>query len=197
MNTQKLKAKQAERRRYRVRKIIYGTPAKPRLSVSRSNLHISAQLIDDLNGVTLAAATSQGKSSGLKHGGNVKAAAEVGKRLAEAAKAKGITVAAFDRGPFRFHGRIAALAVAWIVVSSSAASAFVCGPGRYSDAQGLCMDCSAGRFQPGSDEPAGLPAGSSCDPGMSQPVIATRVTEREIESDAPYWSEIRQLVASR
>ncbi len=112
MNAQKHKLKRAERRRYRVRKIIYGTPAKPRLSVSRSNLHISAQLIDDLNGVTLAAATSQGKDSGLKHGGNVKAAAEVGKKLAEAAKAKGITVAAFDRGAFRFHGRIAALAVA-------------------------------------------------------------------------------------
>ncbi|MBP3960024.1 50S ribosomal protein L18 [Gemmata sp. G18] len=112
MNAQKHKLKRAERRRYRVRKIIYGTPAKPRLSVNRSNLHISAQLIDDLNGVTLAAATSQGKASGLKHGGNVKAAAEVGKKLAEAAKAKGITVASFDRGAFRFHGRIAALAVA-------------------------------------------------------------------------------------
>lgn len=112
MNAQKHKLKRAERRRYRVRKIIYGTPAKPRLSVSRSNLHISAQLIDDLNGVTLASATSQGKSAGLPHGGNVKAAAEVGKKLAEAAKAKGITVASFDRGAFRFHGRIAALAVA-------------------------------------------------------------------------------------
>src|SRR5205807_846972 len=102
----------AERRRYRVRKAIYGTPQKPRLSVSRSNLHISAQLIDDLNGVTLATATSVGKSSGLKHGGNVAAAKAVGTKLAEAAKAKGITVAAFDRGAFRFHGRIAALAVA-------------------------------------------------------------------------------------
>ncbi len=112
MNAQKHKLKRAERRRYRVRKAIYGTPLKPRLSVSRSNLHISAQLIDDLNGVTLAAATSQGKGSGLKHGGNVKAASEVGRKLAEAAKAKGITVAAFDRGAFRFHGRIAALAVA-------------------------------------------------------------------------------------
>jgi large subunit ribosomal protein L18 len=112
MNTQKLKAKRAERRRFRVRKSIYGTPQKPRLSVSRSNLHISAQLIDDLNGVTLAAATSAGKSSGLKHGANVAAAKEVGKKLAEAAKAKGITVAMFDRGQFRFHGRIAALAVA-------------------------------------------------------------------------------------
>ena len=112
MNTQKLKAKRAERRRFRVRKSIYGTPQKPRLSVSRSNLHISAQLIDDLNGVTIAAATSAGKGSGLKHGGNVAAAKVVGAKLAEAAKAKGITSAAFDRGPFRFHGRIAALAVA-------------------------------------------------------------------------------------
>jgi large subunit ribosomal protein L18 len=110
MNAQKLKAKRAERRRFRVRKKIYGTPQKPRLSVFRSNLHISAQLIDDLNGVTLAAASSCGKKSGLKHGANIAAAAEVGKKLAEAAKAKGITQAAFDRGPFRFHGRIAALA---------------------------------------------------------------------------------------
>ena len=69
MNAQKLKQKRAERRRYRVRKDLYGTPEKPRLSVLRSNLHISAQLIDDLNGVTLAAATSAGKKSGLKHGG--------------------------------------------------------------------------------------------------------------------------------
>ena len=61
MNTQKLKAKRAERRRFRVRKSIYGTPQKPRLSVARSNLHISAQLIDDLNGVTLAAAMSAGR----------------------------------------------------------------------------------------------------------------------------------------
>jgi large subunit ribosomal protein L18 len=112
MNTQRLKAKRAERRRFRVRKSIYGTPQKPRLSVSRSNLHISVQLIDDLNGVTLAAATSAGKSSGLKHGGNVAAAKAIGQKIAEAAKAKGISQATFDRGAFRFHGRIAALAVA-------------------------------------------------------------------------------------
>ncbi|MBN9518135.1 50S ribosomal protein L18 [bacterium] len=110
MDAQKLKAKRAERRRFRVRKAIYGTPAKPRLSVFRSNLHIYAQLIDDLNGVTLAAAGSTGKTAGLKHGGNVSAAAEVGKKIAEKAKEKGITVAAFDRGAYRFHGRIAALA---------------------------------------------------------------------------------------
>ena len=86
MNTQKLKAKRAERRRFRVRKSIYGTPQKPRLSVSRSNLHISAQLIDDLNGVTLASATSAGKTAGLKHGANVAAAKVVGQKLAAAAK---------------------------------------------------------------------------------------------------------------
>src|SRR6187551_671695 len=103
MNHQKLKSRRAERRRYRVRKDIYGTPEKPRLSVCRSNLHISAQLIDDLNGVTVAAATSAGKKAGLKHGGNIAAAKAVGQRLAEAAKAKGITKAAFDRGQFRFH----------------------------------------------------------------------------------------------
>ena len=110
MDAQKLKAKQAQRRRYRVRKALYGTPERPRLSVFRSNLHISAQLIDDLNGVTLAAATSAGKASAVKHGGNVAAAAEVGKKLAEKAKEKGITQAAFDRGSYRFHGRVAALA---------------------------------------------------------------------------------------
>lgn len=112
MNAQKSKARRSERRRNRVRKAIYGTPQRPRLCVFRSNLHIYAQLIDDLNGVTLAAATSSGKESGLKHGGNVTAAAAVGKKIAEAAKAKGITAAMFDRGPYRFHGRIEALAVA-------------------------------------------------------------------------------------
>ena len=110
MDIQKLKTRRAERRRYRVRKKLYGTPAQPRLSVFRSNLHISAQLIDDLNGVTLAAATSAGKGSELKHGGNVAAAVTVGKQLAEKAREKGITRAAFDRGAYRFHGRVAALA---------------------------------------------------------------------------------------
>jgi large subunit ribosomal protein L18 len=110
MDAQKLKAKRSERRRFRVRKAIYGTPARPRLSVFRSNLHIYAQLIDDLNGVTLAAAGSTGKAAGVKHGGNVSAATEVGKKLAEKAKEKGITAAAFDRGAYRFHGRVAALA---------------------------------------------------------------------------------------
>ena len=110
MDTQKLKVLRAQRRRFRVRKRLYGTPDRPRLSVFRSNLHIYAQLIDDLNGVTVAAATSSGKAAGLKHGGNVQAAAEVGRKIAAAAKAKGVTKAAFDRGSYRFHGRVAALA---------------------------------------------------------------------------------------
>jgi large subunit ribosomal protein L18 len=110
MQAQRLKAKQAERRRFRVRKGVYGTPEKPRLCVHRSNLHIYAQLIDDLNGVTVASATSAGKNSGLKHGSNINAAVEVGKKIAAAAKEKGISNASFDRGQFRFHGRIEALA---------------------------------------------------------------------------------------
>jgi large subunit ribosomal protein L18 len=152
MNVQKLKAKRAERRRYRVRKDIYGTPEKPRLSVHRSNLHISAQLIDDLNGVTLAAATSTGKKSGLKHGANIPAAEAVGKKLAEAAKAKGIGQAAFDRGPYRFHGRIAALARA------ATAAGLVCtgpeGPAKHKDAA-PAPDAKAKGDKPKGDKPKG------------------------------------------
>jgi len=89
--------------------MIRGTAAKPRLSVFRSSIHIYAQLIDDANGVTLASASTNDK--GVKvYGGNIAAAKEIGKKLAEAAKAKGISEAAFDRGPFRFHGRVKALA---------------------------------------------------------------------------------------
>jgi large subunit ribosomal protein L18 len=95
-----------------VRKRILGTAERPRLSVFRSNLHIYAQLIDDANGVTLAAASSctPEMRQAVPYGGNVKAAVEVGKKLAQAAAAKGITRAAFDRGHYRFHGRVEALA---------------------------------------------------------------------------------------
>lgn len=98
------------RRKHRVRKGVRGTAAKPRLSVFRSNLHIYAQLIDDENGVTLAAASSGDKGKKMPYGGNIAAALAVGKAIAEKAKAKGITVAAYDRGHYRFHGRIKALA---------------------------------------------------------------------------------------
>src|SRR5712691_2340859 len=112
MDHQKAKLKRQLRRRRHVRRTIVGTAERPRLTVFRSSKHIYAQLIDDLQGVTLAAASTKAKNmaSGLPYGGNVKAAQVVGKKLAEAAKEKGITQAAFDRGHYRYHGRIKALA---------------------------------------------------------------------------------------
>jgi large subunit ribosomal protein L18 len=108
MDAQKRKHHQQDRRAHRVRNKVQGTPERPRLSVFRSSKHIYAQLIDDMTGATLAAASTAGKAG--KYGGNVKAAKEVGSKLAEAAKAKGITKAAFDRGHYRYHGRVKALA---------------------------------------------------------------------------------------
>jgi large subunit ribosomal protein L18 len=110
MNAQKLKRVRQKRRQFHVRSRITGTPERPRLSVFRSSKHIYAQLIDDLTGTTLAAAASSGKGSA--YGGNIAAAKAVGTKLAAAAKAKGISSAAFDRGGYRFHGRVQALAVA-------------------------------------------------------------------------------------
>src|SRR5580692_3462614 len=112
MNSQKTKEMQRLRRRRHVRQRITGTSERPRLSVFRSSKHIYAQLIDDLTGSTLAAASSVAPDlrEGLKYGGNVKAAQAVGKKLAEAAKEKGIAKAAFDRGHYRYHGRVKALA---------------------------------------------------------------------------------------
>lgn len=114
MDQQKAKKKRQLRRRQHVRRNITGTAERPRLSVFRSSKNIYAQLIDDINSVTLASASSQSKDvkAELKYGGNIKAATIVGKKLAEAAKAKGITLAAFDRGHYRFHGRVKALAEA-------------------------------------------------------------------------------------
>lgn len=114
MDHQKAKRKRQLRRRRHVRRNITGTAERPRLSVFRSSKHIYAQLIDDLNGVTLAAACSLPAEvrGGLPNGGNIKAATLVGKQLAEAARSKGITKAAFDRGHYKFHGRVKALAEA-------------------------------------------------------------------------------------
>ncbi len=112
MDHQKAKHKRQLRRRLHVRRRIQGTAERPRLTVFRSSKHIYAQLIDDLSGITLAAASSNAPDvrSGLPYGGNIKAAVEVGKRLAVAAKEKGIHKAAFDRGHYRYHGRVKALA---------------------------------------------------------------------------------------
>lgn len=110
MDHQKAKRRRQLRRRQHVRRNITGTAERPRLSVFRSNKHIYAQLIDDLSGVTLAAAGSRPEGDAKAYGGNTKAAAAVGKALAEAAKGKGISKAAFDRGHYRYHGRVKALA---------------------------------------------------------------------------------------
>jgi large subunit ribosomal protein L18 len=112
MDRQKAKQNQRLRRRRHVRKKLLGTAERPRLSVFRSSKHIYAQLIDDLQGVTLAAASSRSQKSANFYGGNLKAATQVGEKLAEFAKSKGITRAAFDRGNYRYHGRVKALAEA-------------------------------------------------------------------------------------
>jgi large subunit ribosomal protein L18 len=83
---------------------------RPRLSVHRSGKHIYAQVIDDAAGRTLASASTVGKDSGVATGANIDAAKEVGKRVAEAAKAAGVTQVVFDRGGFLYHGRVKALA---------------------------------------------------------------------------------------
>lgn len=83
---------------------------RPRLSVHRTEKQIYCQVIDDVKGVTLAAASSLDKDLGLKNGGNTDAAEKVGKLVAERAKKAGVTIVQFDRGQFLYHGRIKALA---------------------------------------------------------------------------------------
>ena len=92
----------------RIRRKLSGTGERPRLNVFRSLNHIYAQVIDDQKGETLASASSVGLK--LKSGGNVAAAKEIGKAIAEQAKAKGVKQVVFDRGGFLYHGRIKALA---------------------------------------------------------------------------------------
>ena len=99
-----------KRRHARVRTKISGTPACPRLNVYRSNAHIHAQIIDDVNGTTLVAASSV--SMKLENGGNVAAAAKVGAEVAKKALEANITEVKFDRGGYVYHGRVKALAEA-------------------------------------------------------------------------------------
>jgi large subunit ribosomal protein L18 len=102
---QKVRAK--ERRHRRVRKKIVGTPTRPRLAVYRSNRHIYAQVVDDVAGRTLAAASSQQDGKGDDPKAVAKA---VGEALASRAKDAGVGAVAFDRGGFQYHGRVRALA---------------------------------------------------------------------------------------
>jgi len=98
------------RRHRRVRKTVRGTAVRPRLAVFRSNRHISAQVIDDVTGRTLAAASTIETTLGADGTSNAAAATEVGKLLAERAKAAGVDKVVFDRGGNQYHGRVAAVA---------------------------------------------------------------------------------------
>lgn len=109
MNANKAKTLRRTRRRMGMRKRIRGTPDRPRLSVFKSLNHIYVQVIDDLAGKTLASASSADLGEGAKTG-NTEASKAVGKIVAERAKAAGVTSVVFDRGGFKYHGRVKALA---------------------------------------------------------------------------------------
>jgi large subunit ribosomal protein L18 len=98
-----------DRRHRRVRKKVRGTTARPRLAVFRSNKHIYAQVIDDVTGATLAAASTAEKSF-TGSGATVAAAKQVGTLVGERAKGAGVETVVFDRGGFSYHGRVAAIA---------------------------------------------------------------------------------------
>ena len=111
MNARKRKLERRERRAARVRGSLFGTTERPRLSVFRSLKHIYAQLIDDSTGRTIAAASTKAKGvAPAKNASNCAAAAMVGQMLAEQARMKGVRKAAFDRGSYRYHGLVKALA---------------------------------------------------------------------------------------
>ena len=112
MSQQKIINKQRVRRKFRVRNSVRGTTERPRLSVHRSNLHIAAQVIDDERGVTLAAASTQQKdvAEALSSTCSIEAAKKIGQLVAERAKAAGVAKVSFDRGYYRYHGKVAALA---------------------------------------------------------------------------------------
>lgn len=103
------RAKARAKRHQRIRNKISGTPECPRLNVFRSSKHIYAQIIDDLNGVTLCSASSLSKDFDA-NGSNKDGARKVGEMIAQAAKAKGIENVVFDRGGYLYHGRIQELA---------------------------------------------------------------------------------------
>jgi large subunit ribosomal protein L18 len=102
--------KTAQKRHYRLRRRLAGTTERPRLAVYRSEKHIYAQVIDDANGITLAAASSLDKDLRKASGANISAAEAVGELVAKRALAAGITCVVFDRGGALYHGRVAALA---------------------------------------------------------------------------------------
>ncbi|TAK70065.1 MAG: 50S ribosomal protein L18 [Actinomycetota bacterium] len=98
------------RRHLRVRKKVQGTPARPRLVVTRSARHVVAQVVDDTAGATLASATSMESDVRTLSGDKTARARKVGELLASRAKAAGVSAVVFDRGGYKYHGRVAALA---------------------------------------------------------------------------------------
>ncbi len=112
MIKQKERKPLVQKRHKSIRVKLSGTAEFPRLAVYRSTKHIYAQLIDDVNHVTLASASSNDKDlkEKLAHGGNIEAAKVVGEAIAQKAKKAGVECVVFDRGGFLYHGRIAALA---------------------------------------------------------------------------------------
>lgn len=112
MRNELVKRARHARRIRRVRKRIVGLPDRPRLAVSRSNRNIEAQIIDDLAGKTLCAVSTMSKDvrHSVNYGGNVNAAAAIGKVIGEKAKQMGIEKVSFDRRGRRYHGRVKALA---------------------------------------------------------------------------------------
>jgi large subunit ribosomal protein L18 len=114
MQHNKALGRQRQRRKFRVRKLLRGDAERPRLTVNRTLRNISAQVIDDSIGKTLASASTADKSlaKAIKYGGNKAAAEAIGKAIAERAKSAGVSKVRFDRGSCKFHGRVAALAEA-------------------------------------------------------------------------------------
>ena len=112
MDSLKTKRVRRARRKIRVRKRVFGSSERPRLTVSRSHKNISAQLIDDVSGRTLVQASSLNKDvrEEIPYGGNAAAARRVGQLLAQRAVVQNIKEATFDRNGYRFHGRVKALA---------------------------------------------------------------------------------------
>jgi large subunit ribosomal protein L18 len=110
MKLHKIVKRRVKRRAFSTRNRIRAAGTRPRLSVHRSDRHITAQIIDDGKQQTLAYATTMGKNGDSKNGGNVEGAKAIGRRIAELAQEKGIKQVAFDRGQFRYHGRVKALA---------------------------------------------------------------------------------------
>lgn len=110
MKAVEIRNQRRERRKRGLRSRLFGTTARPRLTVFRSSKHIYAQVIDDLRGHTLASASTNEKGGDDGNGGNCSAAGTVGERLASRAKEAGVEAVIFDRNGYRYHGRVKALA---------------------------------------------------------------------------------------